>query len=228
MTIPVAMTILAQTEFRKETSPLMIEEVGIVLAKVHTVYGCYKTLQSFVDDEMGGFLRELGELHYDSAIQHLENGQRSRVRRKDYILLAIGDLENAYRQFEASAPTGFDRWLREFCFAFGGHKKRVFGGHKKRAQAYGWACATAALQSICYKYLTDRVNEKVYLERASRCFDEYADAARMWFYLENTSVYATLPEFTGTPPVVVPGEEEIRKFDDRIKKQRAQLQAITV
>lgn len=91
----------------------MSADIVVVFNKAYQVYGYYKTLKSFVENEMGTFLQKMGEIQFSSAIQHLENATRSSERRNDYILIAIGDLENAYREFEASAPSGFKRFLRE-------------------------------------------------------------------------------------------------------------------
>lgn len=72
-------------------------------------------LKSFVENQMVSFLGNMGEIQYASTIQHLENSQRTPTKRKDYVLLAIGDLENAYRQFDASAPKRVSGLVETSC-----------------------------------------------------------------------------------------------------------------
>jgi hypothetical protein len=115
---------------------IMPVHIMAVLGTARQVYGVYTTLKSFVEDEMATFLRDMGERQFDAAVQHLENGTRTPAMMSDYALLAIGDLENAYRTFEASAPRGFRLRIRS---ALGPYAM------EERATAYEKACATVLL-----------------------------------------------------------------------------------
>jgi hypothetical protein len=140
----------------------------------------------------------------------------------DYTLLAIDDLENAYRTFEASAPRGFRLRVRS---ALGPYAM------EERAAAYEKACATVLLQSMCYKYRKDENNAKFYLDKAMQFFKEYAEArATVLFNKEKGQVLTYYSDKYG--PLVqrgkMPSDDEIRAPIDRvINAERKQLEALS-
>jgi hypothetical protein len=196
----------------------MPADIVIVLNTVRQVYGVYNTLKSFMEDEMATFLHDMGERQFDAAVAHLENGARTPERMNDYVLLAIGDLENAYRTFEASAPTGFRVWVR----------KHVWGpGPEERARAYSNACATVLLQSMCYKYLKDENNARAYLNKAKQFFDEYAEAQKIILYHREIGQHLMLIE-NGRDISNLPSNDEIRRaIDHEMDGRRKELEALS-
>jgi hypothetical protein len=193
-----------------------------VLGTARQVCGVYTTLKSFVEDEMATFLRDMGERQFDAAVQHLENGTRTPAMMSDYALLAIGDLENAYRTFEASAPRGFRLRIRS---ALGPYAM------EERATAYEKACATVLLQSMCYKYRKDENNAKLYIDKAGQFFEMYAEArATVLFNKEKGKALEYFSEKHG--PLVqkgkMPSDDEIRAPINRaINAERKQLEALS-
>jgi hypothetical protein len=196
----------------------MPADLMIVLSTARQVYGVYSTLKSFMEDEMATFLHDMGERQYDAAVAHLENGTRTPERMNDYVLLAIGDLENAYRTFEASAPRGFRLRVR----------KHVIGsGDEKQARAYGKACATILLQSMCYKYLKDENNAKAYLNKAKQFFEEYAEAEKAILYTREINWKLNLVE-NERDVSNLPSNDEIRiAIDQKMDERRKKLEAIS-
>lgn len=192
-----------------------------VLGAARQVYGVYTTLKSFVEDEMATFLHDMGERQFDAAVQHLENGTRTPAMMSDYTLLAIGDLENAYRTFEASAPRGF---------RFFGQSVLGLNAMEERATAYEKACATVLLQSMCYKYRKDENNAKLYLDKAGQFFEEYAEArATVLFNKEKGQALMSYSDKYGSwrKKVKMPSDNEIRTPIDRlIDNERKQLKAL--
>jgi len=192
-----------------------------VVGTVRQAYSAYTTLKSFVEDEMATFLRDMGERQFAAAAQHLENGTRTPAMMGDYTLLAIGDLENAYRTFEASAPRGFRLRVRSALSP---------SAMEERAAAYEKACAAVLLQSMCYKYRKDDNNARFYLDKARQFFEEYAKAkATVLFNREKGQALAYYSEKYG--PLVqrgkMPSDDELRAPIDRmINAERKQLQAL--
>ena len=188
-----------------------------VLGTARQVYGVYTTLKSFVEDDMAAFLRAMGERQFDAAVQHLENGTRTPTMMSDYTLLAIGDLESAYRAFEASAPRGFRLRVRSAAM-------------EERATAYEKACATVLLQSMCYKYRKDENNAKLYLDKAGQFFEEYAEArATVLFNKEMGQALMNYSDKFGglRRKIKMPSDNEIREPIDRlINAEREQLKAL--
>lgn len=193
-----------------------------VLGTVRQMYGVYTTLKSFVEDEMASFLRDMGEAQFNAAVQHLENGTRTPAKMSDYTLLAIGDLENAYRAFEASAPRGFRLRVR---IALGPHAM------EERAAAYEKACATVLLQSMCYKYLKDENNAKFYLDKAKQFFEEYAEARATVLFNKAQAEALEYYSFKDGPLIrreKMPSNAKIRAPIDRmINDERKQLEALS-
>jgi len=189
-----------------------------VLGTAGQVYGVYTTLKSFVEDEMATFLRDMGERQFDAAVQHLENGTRTPAMMSEYTLLAIGDLENAYRTFEASVPRGFRLRVRS---ALGPYAM------EERAAAYEKACATVLLQSICYKYRKDENNAKLYLDKAKQFFEEYAEA-RATVFLNREITYYSDKDGPLVRRGKMPSGDEIRAPIDRvINAERRRLEALS-
>jgi hypothetical protein len=196
----------------------MPADLVVVLGVARQVYGAYGTLKSFVEDEMATFLRDMGERQYDAAVAHLENGTRTPERMNDYTLLAIDNLENAYRTLVASEPTGFRLWAR----------KHVIGaGSDKRAGTYSKACATALLQSMCYRYLKDENNARVYLDKAKKFFEEYAEAASIIEYRHAINRKLGLVE-AERDVSNLPSNDEIRmEIYQRMDEKRKALEALS-
>ena len=137
----------------------------------------------------------------------------------DYMLLAIGNLEDAYRTFEASAPRDFRLLVR----------KHVLGtGAEERARAYNKVCATVLLQSMCYKYLQDEKNAEMYLNKARQFFEEYAEAEKTALYNREVGRFATLnSKKMGFPPKHIPYDAIRRAIDQKIDDSRKMLEAIS-
>lgn len=197
----------------------MSVSMRLVLEKASSVDGYSQTLSSFVENQMAAFLKSMREIQYHSAIQHLKDGKRTPGKRKEYVLLAIGDLENAYRAFEASAPKGLQRFLKEHLLSC------IFEGHKERSKAYERACATVLLQSMCYTYVGDSANSKVSLKKARDFFERYVEAEKRAFVKKHTTVVPGLPRYSATKRYP-PSETLIKEFDERINGYRKKLEAL--
>jgi hypothetical protein len=196
-------------------------DIAIVLSTARQVYGLYSTLKFFVEDEMATFLRDMGERQFDAAVQHLENGTRAPERMSDYTLLAIHSFEDAYRTFEASAPTGFRAGARSLLSPVA----------QEQSSAYGKACAAVLFQSMCYKYLQDEANAKVYLGKAEQFFEKYAKAEKTVLYNRERAAVLMYQSRKYGPLIKnqpVPSIADTKAAVDReIDAQRKQLEALS-
>lgn len=195
----------------------MVDSLGVALGAIYKVYGFYRTLRLFINNDMGKLLTQLGDSAFASANVHLKAIENTPERRDTYLPLAILKFQDAEGMFANSAPTGFYRWAKENGFLF------YRGGYSLRAQAYNKAAAATILQASCYRDLRDKANTAASVKRAIEYFNEYRPAAREAFVEENTKVSSYQGNTFRSISYNEPSDEKMGEFKRLIEEQWERL-----
>jgi hypothetical protein len=123
-----------------------------------------KTIREIVEDQMGDFLTLVGDTNFAAAIQHINNSRIADHSPEAELVLAVGDLEDAYQAYlKAARERLIDRILLS----------RFIPTLSKRMERYEKMCSCALCLSMLYKRLDQTQLLEEYLKKTVGTFQIY-------------------------------------------------------